>query len=258
MLSLMVFLGACAHLPARGIRAVEFQPPSEAVLGWRLVPGQTLSYAHRIRLLRGQEEVGREEHWSYLVKEVDTQGVTLLEGRLTGFGTMYRSQGVVIDQAMIDRAEDQERARLEGLRVWVRLSQDGQVQGVEGLPWEDSLSHTLLGLGVQNNAVSPGDVWSDPAMIFPFLNLVSSRVAVLPSGSQSLKYLGGEDTPFASIQSEGSLVLGNEEVPQLVLHGEVLWDLQQGVMESRQMVLSLSQYDSDFGSKLFLEIERQH
>jgi hypothetical protein len=258
MLLLMIFLGACAHLPANGVRGVEYQPPSKAVLGWRLVPGQTLSYAHRTRLLRGQEEVGREEHWSYLVKEVDTQGVTLLEGRLTGFGTMFQSQGTVTDQAMIDRAEGQERARLESIRVWVRLSQDGQVQGVEGLPWEDSLSHTLLGLGVQKNAVSPGDVWSDPAMVFPFLNLVSSRVAVLPSGSLSLKDLGDQDTPFAKIISEGSLVLGNEEVPHLVLHGEVLWDLQQGVLESRQIVLSLSQYDSDFGSKLFLEIERQH
>jgi hypothetical protein len=258
MLSLMVFLGACAHLPGGGARSVEFQPPSAAVLGWRLVPGQTLSYAHRTRLLRGQEEVGREEHWSYLVKDVDPQGLTLLEGRLTGFGTMYRSEGGVIDRTVIDAAEAKERARLESARVWVRLSQDGQVQGVEGLSWEDSLSHTLLGLGVQKNEVSPGDVWSDPAMIFPYLNLVSSRVAVLPSGSQALMSLGGEDTQFAEIQSEGSLVLGDEEVPHLTLKGEVLWDLQQGTIESRQIVLSLSQYDSDFGSRLFLEIERQH
>jgi hypothetical protein len=258
MLSLIFLTIGCAHLGPTGSHAVGFKPPAEAVIGWRLVPGQTLSYAHRTRLLRGEEEVGREEHWSYLVKEVDAEGVTLLEGRLTGFGSMYRGQTGVVERALIEEAEDQERTRLEGARVWVRLSQDGQVQGVEGLSWEDSLSHTLLGLGIQKNAVSPGDTWSDPAMIFPFLNLVSSRVAVLPSGTQSLLNLGSQESVFADIQSEGSLVLGDEDVPHLVLQGQVRWDLQQGVIDSRQIVLSLRQYDSNFGSRLFLEIERQH
>ena len=69
MLLLLSFLSGCAHFSESAGLSPPLESPQIATLGWRLVPGQSLSYAHRVRLLRGQDEVGREEHWTYLVRE---------------------------------------------------------------------------------------------------------------------------------------------------------------------------------------------
>jgi hypothetical protein len=258
MLLLLSLLFGCAHLS----ESVGLSPPSEALqsatLGWRLVPGQSLSYAHRVRLLRGQEEVGREEHWTYLVKEVSPQGVALLEGRLTGFGALYASEDGRLSSELLDPIVAIERKKMEDARVWIRLSRSGQIQSIEGLPWQQTLCHGLLGLVFPLNPIEPGDGWSDPAMLAPFLNLVSPRVAVIPVGKQVLMDLGTRTREETRVLSEGSLILGGEDVPSLALSGEALWDLQQGALNSRRLNLSLRQYDADFGSRLFLEIERQH
>jgi hypothetical protein len=257
MLFFLSFAFGCMHLPADSSRTSRFDAPNQSTLGWRLVPGQSLSYAHRVRLLRGQGEVGREEHWTYLVKDVDAQGVALLEGRLTGFGALVVSGSDPVDTPLLHTVVAEERERMEGSRVWIRLSPSGQIQSIEGLSWEQSLSHGLLGLSFRNRAVSPGEAWPDPGMLAPLLNLISPRVAVLPKGTQTLVDLGTESRPATRIQSEGSLVLGGEDTPALSVSGVADWDLQQGALVSRRMVLSLRQYESDFGSRLILEIERQ-
>ena len=258
MLLLLSFLSGCVHLS----ESVGLSPTLEAhesvTLGWRLVPGQSLSYAHRVRLLRGQDEVGREEHWTYLVREVNPQGVALLEGRLTGFGALFASEEGRLSSAILDPIVSLERKTMEDARVWIRLSQSGQIQSIEGLSWEQTLSHTLLGLAFPGKTVGPGKEWSDPAMLSPLLNLVSPRVAVMPVGKQVLMDLGTRKRVSARVLSEGSLVLGGEDVPALALSGESFWDLEHGALISRQLNLSLRQYDADFGSRLILEIERQH
>jgi hypothetical protein len=258
MLLLLIFLSGCAHFSDGLGLSPALEAPQRATLGWRLVPGQSLSYAHRVRFLRGQEEVGREEHWTYLVKEVSSRGVALLEGRLTGFGALFANDEGRLPAELLDPIVALERQKMEDARVWIRLSQSGQIQSIEGLSWEQSLSHTLLGLAFPHKPVAAGEDWSDPAMLAPLLNLVSPRVAVMPVGKQVLMDFGTRARVGARVLSEGSLVLGGEDVPALALSGEALWDLEHGALISRQLSLSLRQYDSDFGSRLVLEIERQH
>lgn len=259
MLLLMALLGACAHLPAVGpIKPVE-EAPETAVMGWRLVPGQELSYAYTVRLLRGNDEVGRTEHWTYLVKEVSEEGVALLEGRLTGFGAVLKEEDVLLSEAELLVAQRKEMERLQDVRVWLNLGMDGQLQGVDGLDWEDALIHHLLGLTFPSGAVKVGDQWSDPATISPYVELLPPEVAILPSSRQGLVAFRGERGGFfAVIESEGEVVAGDEDVPRIVLTGEAQWDLVSGALESRNVWLSLSQYDAPFGGQLLLETRRQH
>jgi hypothetical protein len=256
MLLLMGLLGACAHLPSAGSTV---KVPEEAVLGWRLVPGQELSYAHSVRLLRGNDEVGRTEHWTYLVREVNEQGVALLEGRLTGFGAVLRLDDVVVPDVELLLAQTKERERLQEARVWVSLGMDGRLHGVDGLPWEDTLSHHLLGIYFPSDALVVGERWSDPGAISPYVQLVAPQVAILPTAHQQLISIEAEEgVVFAEIESEGAVILGGEEVPRLILRGRAQWDLVSGALETRRLELSLSQYDEPFGGQLLFETQRQH
>ena len=63
----------------KGPRALPIAEPM--VLGWRLVPGDQLVYDHSVIWQANPKESSRRvERWTYLVRDVDPQGIATLEG----------------------------------------------------------------------------------------------------------------------------------------------------------------------------------
>ena len=259
MLLMGSILLSCAHISEWGSpSAGAFEIPSKAVFGWRLVPGQEFSYAHTVRLVRGVEETSRTERWTYLVREVSPDGVALLEARVSGLGVFLSREEGVVSKWELEALEDEEKERLGALTAWISLTQDGQLQSVDGLTWTDAVVHRALALGFPRQPLSAGDSWEDPNSISSFVELLPPEVAILPRAESSLHSLGqGVDTVTAEILTEGEIVAGGEEVPRLTLEGRGVWDLARGVLLSRTLTVSLSQYGDRFGGLLVLETERQ-
>ena len=255
---LILLMFGCAHVQLGGkVLPRESQEVNEAVLGWRLVPGQELNYAYDVRVFRREFEIGRTEHWNYLVKSVDDQGVAILEGRLTAFGALVLENGTAVSSADLVDVEEAEKKRLADVRVWVTLSSDGHVQAVDGLDWEDAFLHHQLGFALPRQAVQPGVRWKDPVTLIPLINLLPPEVAVLPKAEAVLEgFLNQDGQHFALIQTQGSIVAGDKDVPQLTVSTEVQWDLNAGALATRKTTATLQQYESPFGGLLIIEIRR--
>lgn len=256
MSPLIVLLG-CAHLSDSGPQRSVHSSPESAVIGWRLVPGQELSYSHTVRLVRGTNEVSRTEHWSYLVREVDEEGSALLEGRLTGLGALIQNEGELARGEGFETLMRNESDRISDSKVWVTLSIDGRILAVDGLDWSEGLVHRALGLNFPADPVEPGSVWPDPESIAPFRSLVPAEVAILPSVQAGVVTIyedaGGV---FADIEMRGSIVAGGDDVPKIEMQGEATWDLVLGQLVTRSQRLSLSQYNEPFGGLLLIKTER--
>ena len=119
MLLIAILLVGCAHTDGFQRSGEELRVPDEAALGWRLVPGQEISYAHTARLIRGGDEFSRTEHWSYLVREVNDDGVALLEGRATGLGVLVKRDDELLSRAELEPMRTQEKDRLHGMSAWL-------------------------------------------------------------------------------------------------------------------------------------------
>jgi len=252
---LILLLFGCAHLDSAKLPSVEKSyDVQEAVLGWRFVPGQEFNYAYDVRVFRREFEIGRTEHWNYLVKTVDDQGVALLEARLTAFGALVLENGSPVSTEELADAQESEKKRLSEARVWVTLSTDGHVQAVDGVDWEDALLHHQLGFALPLHAVKPGLRWKDPVTLAPLVNLLPPEVAVLPKTDAVLeRFLYKEGTHLALIDMKGSIVAGDKDVPQLTVSTELHWDMNAGAMAYRKTTASLQQYDSPFGGLLIIE-----
>ena len=256
MLVLSLLLG-CAHFSTSGNQFRE-AVPEVAVIGWRLVPGQELNYRHTVRLLRGDREIARTESWAYLVRDVTPTGEVLLEGRLTGLGTLRREKNTILSQASLAQVEQLERDRLGSQTVTIRLSLDGHVLSVSGLSWEDSLPHHALGLVFPDNPIEVGHTWAYPGSIAPYRNLVPPEVNIVPQTEIRLvSFYSNENGVFASVDFQGQIQAGGEGLPQIETHGEGVWDLVSGQLYQQKQRVSLSQYSEPFGGLLLIETERQ-
>ena len=253
----LTFLVGCIHLPSQGVPN-HVVPPESALIGWRLVPGQELNYQHTVRLLRGDSEVARTESWVYLVEEVSPSGEALLQGRLTGLGTLVREDRSLLSGASRARVEERERERLEKTSVWIRMSTDGHVSSVSGLSWEDALPHRALGLVFPKDPVRVGMTWPNPESLAPYRNLVPSNAESVPSGqTQLVSFYAKNGSVFADLEFEGQIQTGSDDLPQIETQGEAQWDLMTGQLYEQSQRVSLSQYSEAFGGLLMIETRRQ-
>lgn len=256
MLVLTLLLG-CAHLSEPGGSSME-APPESAVIGWRLVPGQELSYRYTVRLLRGDTEVSRTESWVYWVREVSPAGEALLEGRLTGLGTLVRQENQQLSAESLQGVERQERERLEEQTVWVRLSMDGYVVSVSGLAWEDALLHHSLALVFPEEPLQVGSLWPSPGTLAPYQNLMPPETEISSrSESRLTSYYSADGAVYASVEFEGEIQAGGEDLPQIASHGKASWDLRAGQLHERVQSVTLSQYSEAFGGRLLIETRRE-
>ena len=256
MLALSLIVG-CAHLPSVGSSGGVGAPDS-AVIGWRLVPGQELHYQHTVRLLRGDAEIARTESWAYLVREVSPTGEVLLEGRLSGLGALVREERRLLNAKSLSGVEEQERVRLGEQTVWVKLSTDGDVISVSGLSWEDSLPHRSLGLAFPRDSVEVGMSWPNPDSVSPYRSLVPPEVPISPRAEiQLVSFLVEGEGVYASLEFQGHIRAGGQDLPHIETQGEVLWDLVAGQLYQKSQRVSLSQYQEAFGGLLLIETKRQ-
>ena len=225
-------------------------------LGWRLVPGQAMHYAFTTTHRRPGEERGRREHWSYLVRDLDDEGVLYLEGRLTGFGAGI-VEGPPVDEAALRAAEAAERERLSAQVLGLELSMDGRLRVHRG-DWGDTLPHRLLGLRLPVEPVAPGDEWSDPAAARPFADLLPVGVDLEVAATNRLEGIYDVDgRPAARISTRGAVRPTRRDLDSGIwVQGESWWDLQSGWLIERTLTLRMLDMPADGPGELALRAER--
>lgn len=210
------------------------------VLGWRLVPGDQLVYDHSVLWQSSpQESTRRVERWTYLVRDVDDQGVATLEGSLNALGVEHIVQGQVTPEPMLALALAEEKERLSQDSVNIQLAMDGRLIGVTGVPWSDSLSHRLLGLQLSGEGITEQSTWPDPVLARPYADLLPMSLDVEVSGSHTVAGLYDDQGELRlSLVSEG-LVRSTSGGPQVELQGQSWWDPQTGRLVSRTLTAQI-------------------
>jgi len=230
----------------RGLEGTRLAPEDPVLLGWRLVPGQELDYAFTTTHTVDEEAVVREEHWSYLVRDVDIDGVAYLEGRLTAFGV----EGV----AEAAEAVAQEEARLAAEPVGLSLAMDGRLVELHGQGWGDQLVHRLLAVKLSADAVTPGATWEDPAVARPVVDLLPLGLEIALEATQTFEgiYARGGRVQ-ALLRTRAAVSADRADLPGVWVHGDAWWDLEAGTLASRTLELSLLGHEGGDPGVLTLE-----
>ncbi len=230
----------------RGLEGTRLAPEDPVLLGWRLVPGQELAYAFTTTHTLDELSVTREEHWSYLVRDVDADGVAYLEGRLTAFGV----QGV----EGAAEAQEAEEARLSEAPVALSLAMDGRLVDLHGQSWGDQLVHRMLAVKLSETAVTVGDAWEDPAVVRPLVDVLPVGVDVALEASQTFEGLYARGGRVQTrLRTRAALSADRAELPGIWVQGDAWWDLQDGQLASRTLQLSLLGQDGGDPGVLTLE-----
>jgi hypothetical protein len=222
--------------------------------------GEQFTYEITTRLTSGENETVRQEHWTYLVRDVDEFGVFTLRGVLTAFGVNSRLNGVEASPSNMDSATASELERLSGLEVLMGLSMDGRVTWSEGLAWADNLPHTLIGLPLPVSAVVPGAIWSDPSGLRPLAGVFPDDLGVdLEEEHQfeGLISVGGDLR--ATIVTEGVMRPEALLVPVVRVQGRSVWSLSRGILLSRTWTVVLDDPERNWneaGRQLEVTISR--
>ncbi len=230
-----ILIAACAW---RGPPA----PPtvSAMVLGWRLVPGQSLTYNYTTTYTTHDQETVRVEQWTYLVLSQEGDGVSRLEATLTGFGAGLEREGASVEEALIADARSQERARMASQTVQVELSMDGEIRSVDAKRWADRVPHQMLGLRLPADPVAPGEGWADPADARPWADPLPPEIELVIEHSHTFESLEIRDGRLmARLSTRGAL--RPAEPPSdgsftgIRLEGQTLWDVQAGRLTERTL-----------------------
>lgn len=242
-------------LRQRGPKPLPISEPM--VLGWRLVPGDQLVYDHSVTWSASEaESTRRVERWTYLVREVDAQGVATLEGSLTALGVEHIADGEVSPEPLLALALSQEKERLSQDAVVLELAMDGRLVSLSGMSWSDSLSHRLLGLQLSGEGVSALSSWPDPVLARPYADLLPMSLDVEVSGSQQLVGLFDDDGELrVSLLSEGLVRTTDGAGPQVLLSGSGWWDPLAGRLVSRELLVSVAKLDGTDPGTLKIELE---
>ncbi|MED5371504.1 MAG: hypothetical protein VX899_10850 [Myxococcota bacterium] len=239
MLPLLVLLSCVGLRQARGPEPLEIQTPM--VLGWRLIPGDQLVYDLSSTWRVGEADtVQRVERWSYLVRDVDPQGVARLEGSLIAIGVDRVQGGRRSADPVLAEALEQEKARLSQDQVVVEIAMDGRLVDLRGLPWADSLTHRLLALQLSADAVDASSAWPDPVLARPYADLLPVPLDVEVSGEQRVQGLY-EQGGGLRLRIDGSgQVRATEGGPQIHLQTQSWWDPQAGRLVERSLQVEMA------------------
>lgn len=250
MLALMLW--GCGPKTPVAVGPVALEP-EPVLLGLRFVPGDVHRYALSSGMAAGVEERLRIEHWDYLVRDVSSDGVATLEGRLVALGAEVLRDGVALE-AGLDEARAAEKARL-GL-VTLEIARDGRLVSIEGLAWADALPHRLLALQLAGTEVLAGDSWPDPVLARPYATLMPVALDVTVEGYETFEGLYQVDEQIlARLSTRGAVKSPEMGAPEVWLSGETWWNPVDGVIESRTLSASLGNVRGEPG-ELSLSIER--
>ena len=233
-----VLLGACA-LACAPRKAPAPPLPDRVRLGWRLVPGQQLTYQTDLVRQAPGRTTTRRERWTYLVTDRE-RGVCSLRGQLVGLGA--DSEPTTAPTGVQARLADQRR---EGDAVDLRLGSDGRLRPLAGLGcravgaadpdcFGRHLPHRLLALPLPDAPVGPGDTWEDPGLALPFRPLLPEELEVDADGVCAVSELYQDDTIGPCIDLLSTLLLRTDG-PTLRADGRSTWDLARGTLARRSL-----------------------
>jgi hypothetical protein len=226
------------------------------VLGWRLVPGDQLVYDHSVIWQASpQESTRRVERWTYLVRDVDPQGIATLEGSLTALGVERILDGQVTPEPLLTLALSEEKERLSQDSARILLAMDGRLVEVTGVSWSDSLSHRLLGLQLSGEGIMEQSSWPDPVLARPYADLLPMSLDVEVSGAHTVAGLYDDQGGLRlSLLSEG-LVRSTNGGPQVELEGQSWWDPQTGRLVSRELMARVENLSTTDPGTLTIELK---
>jgi len=209
-------------------------PDGPITLGWRWVPGERLSVRSVTRRESAGRIASRAEEWSWLVREVDLDGVATLEGRLTGFGGGVSDDGVPRSDDELATALAVERARADRV-VTLRMGLDGGLVHLDAMAFDEALPHRVFALRVPSVPVAPHDEWPLPGLMRPFQGLVPGDVDATTHGVGRLVELSAEDgRVVATIETTGSTRAAAG--PAVHVSGTARWDTGRGGVLAREVV----------------------
>jgi len=197
------------------------------------VPGTELVYRSVVRRSSDGRETLRAEEWSYLVRDLDIDGVATLEGRLTGFGIGAEVDGEPILEEQPGGWREAEESRL-ATPVTLRLGMDGRLVACSAPTFSDALPHQMLGLRIPAARVLPHDEWPIPELAHPFAELLPPELELEVQCTARLVEIHHRDAAIAAeIETTGALRARGG--PAIHLSGMASWDAERGVLARREL-----------------------
>lgn len=227
---LVSLLGLAAGCP-RTSAPLAALPSTPITLGWRWVPGMRLDYRSVVQRVNRGEVVSEAQTWTYLVRDVGTDGSAMLEGRLTGYGAgVLDEDGTVVERVAEAPATTQAR---------LRITVDGHLTASDVPGFGEGLPHRLLALGLPVQPVRPHDEWPDRATVAPFAALMPAELKMEQHGESMLVELSRHDEALAAaISTTGELRM--EGGAALHLTGVASWDASLGQLAERALTARLT------------------
>jgi hypothetical protein len=192
-----------------------------------------LVYRSVVRRASAGVDISRAEEWSYLVRDLDADGVATLEGRLTGFGTGAEVEGTSVPDERMESGRATERERMAA-PITLRLGMDGRLVACSAATFSDSLVHCMLGLRIPPIRVLPHDEWAIPGLAQPFADLLPPDLELDVECTARLMELHHRDEALAAeIETTGALRARGG--PAVHLSGMASWDAERGVLAHREL-----------------------
>lgn len=204
------------------------------VLGWRLVTGSEHTWRTVVRHQVGPHQVSRAEAWTYRVRELDSSGTALLQGRLTGFGAgRVDADGNLVPGTEAELLAEQERLG----PVALRLTSYGEIQDLTTARFADGLVHRMLGLRLPSWAVTTGDEWPAPGLAQWFGRLLEGQAPVEATAICKLTSVEHELAPLIRLQSLGEARV--PEGPRVVFEDTTRFNAERGLLQEREVTARL-------------------
>jgi len=180
----------------------------------------------------------RAEEWSYLVQDVDADGVATLHGHLTGFGAgLHHGDEAVPDEALA-RARATEERRIDRV-VTLRLRMDGRLVDVQAGRFADALPHRLLALRLPPGPVERSAEWPLPDLVRTFAALLPSTAEIESQAmARLLEVHRVEEGVDAEIETTGWV--RSPGGPAIHLSGSATWDAMRGGLVRRDLLARLT------------------
>jgi len=192
-----------------------------------------LTYRSEVVREAGAVRVARIEEWSYLVRELQRDGVAILEGNLTGVGADVHvaDQPLPRDRWQQAFAIEQERSEAATLELGI----DGQIAGLDTRGFSRSLRHRALGLRLPTAPAIPGEEWEDIGWVRSFGELLPARLPVRTDGTSTFTALHARrGATIATVTTQGR-ARAPDHGHSVVLHGTSEWNADRGLLEERHL-----------------------
>lgn len=210
------------------------EPVGRARLGWRWVPGTTMSWTTRVERRVGRVTSTRVTTWAYTALSLPPDGVVRLEGHLRAFGATVLVDGVPLpDDRVAPAADAVRRGAREHIRLALRLS--GRLLDVPDDDLDELLPHRMLGLHLPTEPVDVGAAWSDPALVLPFAALLPATARVRATGTSRLTDLHSARSGWEAVLDQRGTVSVEGVGPRLELAGRATWATDPGRLMTRDL-----------------------